>query len=212
MPPVTSDKNYQLLERELAVDDPWRLDSNSFEQERYAQMLRMSRCNGDVVHALEVGCAAGAFTEMLAPHCQRLTVVDVMPQAIERARQRTKRWSHITWITCDIQQFSTAEQFDLIVVAEVLYYLKDIAEMHTAILNLVGMLAPNGALVFGSARDAPCRRCGHAAGAETVISLFNENLSEIERLHCHTESVNEDCLLVLFRKPINSSEQPNYGH
>ncbi|WP_456791679.1 nodulation methyltransferase NodS [Bradyrhizobium sp. USDA 4506] len=196
----------------MAVDDPWRLDSNSFEQGRYAQMLRLSRCNGDIAHALEVGCAAGAFTEMLAPHCQRVTVVDVMPQAIERARQRTKRWTHITWITCDIQQFSTAEQFDLIVVAEVLYYLKDVAQMHAAIRNLVSMLAPKGALVFGSAREAACRRWGHAAGAETVIALFNESLSEVERLHCHTESVNEDCLLVLFRQPTNSSEQTKLDH
>nr|WP_274617420.1 nodulation methyltransferase NodS [Bradyrhizobium oropedii] len=200
------------MERGLAVDDPWRPDSNSFEQERYAQMLRISRCNGDVAHALEVGFAADAFTEMLAPHCQRITVVDVMPQAIERARQRTKRWSHIAWITCDIKRFSTAEQFDLIVVAEVLYYLKNIAEMHAAIRNLVSMLAPNGALVFGSARDATYQRWGHAAGAETVIALFNESLSEVERLHCQTESVNEDCLLVLFRKPSHSSEQSNVGH
>ncbi|WP_375779255.1 nodulation methyltransferase NodS [Bradyrhizobium sp. ma5] len=209
---MTLDTNHQLLERELAVDDPWRLDSSSFEQERYAQMLRMSRCNGDYAHALEVGCAAGAFTEMLAPHCQRVTVVDVMPQAIERARRRTRKWSHITWVVCDIQQFSTAEQFDLIVVAEILYYLKDIADMHAAIRNLVSMLAPNGILVFGSARDATCQRWGHAAGAETAIALFNESLSEVERLHCRTESVNEDCLLVRFRKLGRSSEQSYVGH
>ncbi|WP_439360576.1 nodulation methyltransferase NodS [Bradyrhizobium sp. DASA03007] len=209
---MTLDKNRQLLERELAVDDPWRLYSSAFERERYAQMLRMSRCNGDVAHALEVGCAAGAFTDMLAPLCERLTVVDVMPQAIERARLRTRKWSHITWVTCDIQRFSTTEQFDLIVVAEVLYYLKDIVEMHAAIRNLVSMLAPNGALIFGSARDATCQRWGHAAGAETVIALFDESLSEVERLHCHTGSLNEDCLIVRFRKQSHSSEQSNVGH
>ncbi|WFU23347.1 SAM-dependent methyltransferase [Bradyrhizobium sp. CB1717] len=204
------DANHQLLERELSADDPWRLDSSSFEQERYAQMLRMSRCNGGVACALEVGCGAGAFTGMLAPLCARLTVVDVMPQAIERARRRTRKWSHITWVTSDIQRFWTTERFDLIVVAEVLYYLKDIVEMHAAIRNLVSILAPNGALIFGS--DATCQRWGHAAGAETVIALFNESLSEVERLHCHTESVNEDCLIVRFRKPGHSSEQSNVGH
>ncbi|WP_026202727.1 nodulation methyltransferase NodS [Bradyrhizobium sp. WSM2793] len=209
---MTQDKKHQQLERELATDDPWRLDSSAFEQERYAQMLRMSRCNGDVAHALEVGCAAGAFTDMLAPVCERLTVVDVMPQAIERARLRTGKWSHITWVTCDIQRFSTTDKFDLIVVAEVLYYLRDIVEMHAAIRNLVSMLAPNGALIFGSARDATCQRWGHAAGAETVIALFNESLSEVERLHCRTEAVNEDCLIVRFRKPGHSSEQSNVGH
>ncbi|MBH5372224.1 nodulation methyltransferase NodS [Bradyrhizobium glycinis] len=208
---MTSDKNRQLLERELAVDDPWRFDSSSFEQERYAQMLTMSRRSGDVACALEVGCAAGSFTEMLAPLCKRLTVVDVMPQAIERAQRRTRKWSHIKWVTCDIQRFSTTEKFDLIVVAEVLYYLKDVFEMHAAIRNLVGMLAPNGALIFGSARDATCERWQHAAGAETMIALFNESLSEVERLHCHTELPNEDCLIVRFQKQGHSSEQSNVG-
>ncbi|WP_338696198.1 SAM-dependent methyltransferase [Bradyrhizobium sp. 26S5] len=36
------DKNYHLFERDLAVGDQWRLDSNPLEQERYAQMVRMS--------------------------------------------------------------------------------------------------------------------------------------------------------------------------
>ncbi|MFB9263060.1 nodulation methyltransferase NodS [Bradyrhizobium erythrophlei] len=208
---VAEDKTYQLLERALAVDDPWRLDGNPFEHERHAQMLRMSLSKGSVTNALEVGCAAGAFTERLAPHCQRLSVVDVMPRAIDRARQRTKRWSHIKWITADVQQFSTAELFDLIVVAEVLYYLEDITKMRAAIRNLVSMLAPNGLLVFGSARDDTCRRWGHAAGAETVISIFNETLIEVERLHCQADPVNEDCLLVLVRKPVQSA-QSNCHH
>lgn len=78
----------------------------------------------------------------------------------------------------------TPEQFDLIVVAEVLYYLEDIPQMREAIAKLVKMLAPDGRLVFGSARDATCRRWGHAAGAETVIDIFKETLIEVERLHC----------------------------
>ncbi|WP_420969668.1 SAM-dependent methyltransferase [Bradyrhizobium sp. B120] len=164
----------------MAVGEPWRLDRNSFEQERYAQMLRIARRNGDVRRAFDVGCPAGVFTEMLAPHCQRITVLDVMPRAIA--------------------------------VAKGLYDLNDAAEMHAAIRNLPSMLAPNGTLLFGSTRDATCRRWGHAARAETLISLFNEILSVVERLHCHTESVNEECLLVLFREPSHSSEQSNRGH
>ncbi|MCA6107988.1 nodulation methyltransferase NodS [Bradyrhizobium cenepequi] len=198
---MSLDKKYQLLEQELSSDDPWRLDGNPFERERHTQMLRLSLSQGGITNALEVGCAAGAFTEMLAPHCQRLTVVDVMPRAIGRACQRTKRWSHITWIASDIQQFSTPELFDLIVVAEILYYLEDITEMRAVIRNLMRMLAPGGHLVFGSARDAACRRWGHAAGAETVIAMLNEMLSEVERVECQGESANEDCLLVYFRNP-----------
>ncbi len=202
---MSMDMTYRSLDRELAADDPWRLDGNPFERERHAEMLRLSLTRGAIKNALEVGCAAGAFTEMLAPHCQRLTVVDVVPRAISRAKERTRRWSHMVWVVSDIQRFSAAESFDLIVVAEVLYYLADTVEMRAAIRNLVGMLAPEGLLVFGSARDANCRRWGHAAGAETVIAILKETLVEVGRVHCQGESVNEDCLLACFRNSI----QPN---
>lgn len=197
---MSLDKNYQLLERELVADDPWRLDANPFERERYTQMLRMSLSRQSITSALEVGCAAGAFTEMLAPHCKRLTVVDVVPQAISRARRRTERWS-IGWKVADLQHFSPPEKFDLIVVAEVLYYLSDTLEMRAAVDNLAGMLAPGGLVVFGSARDHICRRWGHAAGAETVIAMLNEALVEVERIQCQGESDNEDCLIASFRWP-----------
>ncbi|MGL3104344.1 nodulation methyltransferase NodS [Bradyrhizobium sp. BR 1432] len=195
----------QLLERELAADDPWKLDGNPFERERHAQMLRLSLFNGAIKNGLEVGCAAGAFTEKLAPHCERLTVVDVVPRAIDRASLRTMQWSHITWIVSDIEQFSTAERFDLIVAAEVFYYLRDVAEMRTAVSNLVRMLAPDGHLVFGSARDATCRGWGHAAGAETIIAMLSETLVEAERVQCQGVSASEDCLLARFRNSNPSS-------
>ncbi|QQO23557.1 methyltransferase [Bradyrhizobium diazoefficiens] len=198
---MSLDKNYQLLERELVADDPWRLDANPFERKRYTQMLRMSLSRQNITSALEVGCAAGAFTEMLAPHCKRLTVVDVVPQAISRARRRTEKWSHIGWKVADLQHFSPPERFDLIVVAEVLYYLSDTLEMRAAVDNLAGMLAPGGLVVFGSARDHICRRWGHVAGAETVIAMLNEALVEVERIQCQGEPDNEDCLIASFRRP-----------
>ncbi|WFT97142.1 SAM-dependent methyltransferase [Bradyrhizobium barranii] len=206
---MSVDNTYQSLERELANDDPWRLDDNPFERKRHTQLLRLSLSKGAVSNGLEIGCAAGAFTEKLAPHCKRLTVIDVMPRAIGRAVQRTKRWSHISWAATDILQFSTAELFDLIVVAEVLYYLQDMTQMRTAIDNMVKMLAPGGHLIFGSARDATCRRWGHVAGAETVIAMLTETLIEVERAQCQGQSADEDCLLVRFRNPEQSSVRPN---
>ncbi|MET4328730.1 2-polyprenyl-3-methyl-5-hydroxy-6-metoxy-1,4-benzoquinol methylase [Bradyrhizobium sp. i1.15.2] len=203
------DNTYQSLERELANDDPWRLDDNPFERKRHTQLLRLSLSDGAVSNGLEVGCAAGAFTEKLAPHCKRLTVIDVMPRAIGRAVQRTKRWSHISWAASDILQFSTAELFDLIVVAEVLYYLEDMTQMRIAVDNMVKMLAPGGHLIFGSARDATCKRWGHVAGAETVIAMLTEALIEVERAQCQGQSADEDCLLVRFHNPEHSSVRLN---
>lgn len=82
-----------------------------------------------------------------------------------------KEAPHISWVISDVQQFSSDELFDLIIVAEVLYYVGDLVQIRAAVRNLVGLLAPGGHLVFGSARDANCQRWGHAAGAETTIAM-----------------------------------------
>ncbi|MDK2661892.1 nodulation methyltransferase NodS [Cupriavidus consociatus] len=199
-----------MLRRELDSDDPWQLDSNPFELERHWQMLRLSLAGGPITNALEVGCAGGAFTEKLAPYCQRLTVIDVIPQAIARTRERLKQPANAVWVLADVKNFSTQDKFDLIVVAEVFYYLSDLAEARTAIRNLSRMLASNGQLVFGSARDANCQRWGHVAGAETVLALLREELTEIERVECVGQSPNEDCLLARFRKTTFSSHKQIY--
>ena len=70
------------LASEISAPDPWRLQSNPFEHRRYAIMLDMIRARGHASQALEIGCAAGIFSELLAPLCTNLHIVDVMPQAI----------------------------------------------------------------------------------------------------------------------------------
>ncbi|MEM5433260.1 NodS methyl transferase (plasmid) [Cupriavidus taiwanensis] len=192
--------NLESLRRELNTDDPWRLDTNPYEHERHRHMLRLSLAQGRVTNALEVGCAAGAFTEKLVDHCHRLTVIDVVPQAIARARERLKEPANTTWIVSDVKDFSTHDKFDLIVVAEVLYYLDNLADMQSTIRNLAGMLVPAGQLVFGSSHDDSCRRWGHIAGAETVLAMLREELTEVEHFECKGQSLTEGCSLARFRK------------
>ncbi|MEM5345626.1 nodulation methyltransferase NodS [Paraburkholderia azotifigens] len=204
---LTRVTHFELLRRELEADDPWKLDSNPFEHERHMHMLRLSLAHGPITHALEVGCAGGAFTEKLAPHCQRLTVMDVMPPALARTRKRLMDPPNMNWIVSSVQHFSSADRFDLIVVAEVFYYLADIAEVRDAIGNLTRVLAPAGQLVFGSARDANCRRWGHIAGAETVLEMLSEQFNEIERIECVGQSPNENCLLARFQNAAHFSNQ-----
>ncbi|WIW50149.1 SAM-dependent methyltransferase (plasmid) [Bradyrhizobium sp. 62B] len=199
---MTFDKVLRLLEREMEADDPWRLNANPFEQERHAHLLRLCLAEGAVGNALEVGCAAGVFTAKLAPHCQQLVAIDVLPRAITRARERAQ-WPHIAWHISDVRDLDATKSFDLIVVAEVLYYLEHTGQMGDAIEKLTRMLAPSGRLVFGSARDASCQRWGHPAGAETMLDVLNEHLVETERVQCRGASIDEDCLIASFRTKSN---------
>jgi 2-polyprenyl-3-methyl-5-hydroxy-6-metoxy-1,4-benzoquinol methylase len=185
------------LEKELAGAEPWRLESNPFEQARYAAMLEIIKSARPYSNALEVGCAAGTFTERLAPLCERLCVVDLLPEAVERGALRLVGQTHITWQVDDIVTFAAPDGcFDLVVAAEVLYYLDGGRRLAQAIRNLTRLLAPDGMLVFSSARDDPCASWGLKGGAETCMRALSQSLRETRRRHCKGAFPDEDCLIV----------------
>jgi hypothetical protein len=55
------------LRAEISKDDPWLLETKAFDQARYATILDMLAESPEYESGLELGCAAGAFTEQLAP-------------------------------------------------------------------------------------------------------------------------------------------------
>jgi LmbE family N-acetylglucosaminyl deacetylase len=187
------------LQSEIAAGDPWRLESNPFEHQRYALMLNMIRTRGPFAHGLEVGCAAGFFTGLLAGVCERLHVVDVLPEAIERAAKRLSERRNITFESASVAgDFADGQSFDLIVVSEVLCYMPDLDTLRRVVANLAGRLAPGGLLVFGSAVDATCARWGLFAGAETAMREWDAHLREADRVACQGSYWGENCLIAAY--------------
>jgi SAM-dependent methyltransferase len=102
--------------------DPWELESSSFEADKYESQLKML---GDrrYQRILEIGCAAGHFTRMLAPLCDELVALDVSPAAIARSKA-SEIPAHVEFLAADVMQFDhEANQWDLIVLSETIYYL-----------------------------------------------------------------------------------------
>jgi len=186
------------LQHELTLLDPWTLEASPFDASRYERMLEFAGSGLRYNSALEVGCAAGVFTERLAPLCRELLVVDSLPAAIERASSRLKGRFNITWRVADIAGFKPPHAFDLIIASEVLYYLGGGKKLTRAIGNLVRLVAPGGVLIFGSATDAACARWGMSGGAETCIREFSRSLRETARTHLRGATANEDCLIVRY--------------
>ena len=109
---------------ELWADkDPWDLESSELDLRRYDRQLELL---GDRTYgrALEIGCAAGAFTRMLAPLCDELVGLDVSRPAIERARAAgeppgtTYRLENVMEV-----DFEREGEWDLVVMTETAYYL-----------------------------------------------------------------------------------------
>lgn len=106
-----------------ARDDPWELETSSFEAARYRRQLELLSAR-HYERVLELGCGAGAFTRHLAKFADAVLAVDVSPVAIDRARARVAL-PGVDFRVADaikIERLSGAP-WDLVVVSETIYYL-----------------------------------------------------------------------------------------
>jgi SAM-dependent methyltransferase len=74
-------------------------------------------------NVLDVGCGLGAFTRKLAPFSEAILGIDISEAAIAQARDRSLSHSNIRYAVAGVNGASKIEEaFDLIVLADVLYY------------------------------------------------------------------------------------------
>ena len=105
--------------------DPWDLETSPFEQAKYdAQLALIDAGARRYGRALEIGCAAGAFTRRLAERCDSVVALDIAEPAIALARART-RTTNIDYRVGNIMQWDAEldGQWDLVVLAETVCYL-----------------------------------------------------------------------------------------
>jgi SAM-dependent methyltransferase len=109
--------------------DPWRFETSAYEREKYNHTLG-SLPKVRFRRALEIGCANGALTERLAQLCDCLIAVDVVEQALVRARRRCADMANVTIRRASIPADRIDGPFDLILLSEVAYYWdsRDLAE------------------------------------------------------------------------------------
>jgi predicted TPR repeat methyltransferase len=102
--------------------DPWDYDSSEYERGKYAATL--AALDGRVYQrGLEVGCSIGAFTELLAQHCEALTALDFSARALALAAGRLREQAHVRLLEASFPEQVPAQRWDLVVCSEVLYYL-----------------------------------------------------------------------------------------
>jgi peptidoglycan/xylan/chitin deacetylase (PgdA/CDA1 family)/GT2 family glycosyltransferase len=129
--------------------DPWNYGS-TYEQEKYAQQLALLP-KQPIGLALELACAEGRFTELLAPRVDRLVAADISATALQRAAQRCRSHNNIEFLRLDLARDPLPEGADLIVCSEVLYYLDGEAELARVARRLASSLRPGGRLVTAHA-------------------------------------------------------------
>jgi SAM-dependent methyltransferase len=160
------------LERMYARTDPWDMTGarEQFRFERTSEILRRQLIpgGGTTASILEIGCGEGHQSVHLRRLCERLTAIDIVPVAIERARARAP---DVEWVLGHLEDqpwVDAGRKFDIVTACEVLYAFNDIPTT----LRLMSRLG-NACLVtyFGGAAHAmewPLRAV-RLAGRESFV-------------------------------------------
>jgi 2-polyprenyl-3-methyl-5-hydroxy-6-metoxy-1,4-benzoquinol methylase len=94
---------------------------------------------------LEIGCADGTVTAMLAARADRVVALDLCRESIERLGARGL--TNVEGVCGFVERYSPREPFDWIVMSEVVEHLRDPAAV---VARCLGWLAPGGRLLLSS--------------------------------------------------------------
>lgn len=188
--------------------DPWEY-SNDFEQLKYQQTIALLP-DVPIEKALELACAEGHFTELLAPRVGRLTANDISESAIQHARERCGNLDNIEFQCFDFLQQPIRGSFDLIVCSEVLYYVGTVTTLKRFAEQLVKNLNVGGHLVMAHSNavcdepEKPGFDWEHDFGARAIGEIF----STVAGLHLVTEGRSQLYRIHVFKR-VEASARPD---
>ena len=137
--------------------DPWDYAGVPYQGDRIrreVELLDSARGKARFARALEVGCAEGMFTELLAERCDSLLAVDISRVALARARQRRDWNGCVSFAEFDLRVDPIPDTYDLIVIVHTLEYIRNPILIRRARAKLVNALRPGGHLLVGTMRTS----------------------------------------------------------
>jgi SAM-dependent methyltransferase len=133
----------------LAAGNPertwgWGTPAGQLRAARRAKLIAAGAGLGPGVHALELGCGTGLFTEYFAATGARITAIDLSDDLLAFARARSLDPSRVQFQLGRFEDLRGGEPFDAIVGSSVLHHL----DLNDAIENAIRLLKPGGRFSF----------------------------------------------------------------
>ena len=149
----------------FAKPDPWKYRTSHYERMKYQRQLDIIKDrNPDPQRILEIGCAEGAQTLLLAEQFPRarITAVEISSNAFKRAEDNTRPFAdRITLVNADIAECQTQlreKYYDVIVWSESIYYLGgrlQLTTMYDLLGKILNKLKVTGLLVMANTVNLP---------------------------------------------------------
>ncbi len=160
-----------------AHDDPWESGNArySYQRWKYESLMQYLPVGRRYDRALDLGCGLGAMSLALTQVSDDVLGLDIAEAAVVEARRRNAAQPGLSFAQGDLATLdpALAHRFDLVVVADTLYYLDKVDDASLkAIATLVsGLLAPGGLCLlanhyfFSADKDSRLTRRIHDAFA-----------------------------------------------
>lgn len=134
--------------------------------------------------ALDLGCGSGVFSVYMAKHGYDVTGIDLMPRAIEMAKERAgNENARVEWVNADLLEWKTPLAFDLILDSGCLHSLIG-GDLRLYRAQLLTWLAPGGDYIlghFGKRGFLDWRPVGPARRTRAqIVELFSPELKELD--------------------------------
>lgn len=150
-----------------ASPDPWASASTSYvyQQRKYRTLVSLLPAGRRFFRALDLGCGVGLMSKLLVAHADEVVGMDIAQAAVGHARTAHGMVRNLTFQQGDVLDLPAAldVRFDLVVIADVLYYLLplDDAALASIALRVADLIAPNGVCLLANhfffAADADSR-------------------------------------------------------
>jgi cyclopropane fatty-acyl-phospholipid synthase-like methyltransferase len=158
---------------------------------------------------LEIGCAEGAFTELLVDRCEAILGVDFSQTALRRASQRRDWGGRVKFEQFDLRRQQLNGNFDLIVVMDVLDCFPT-RDLKTACEKVLRCLPYRGFLLVTGVKQADV--FDRAWWSKWIIvggQRIKRHLLEHPGLKLAAEAELDTHVLAVFEKAEKSAD---YGH
>ena len=136
-------------------EDPWGSGSEA-ERRRFAVTLAMldEAEPNRFSSAVELGCAEGIFTEIIAPRCDSLLGLDYSSVALKRARANLADFPNVRFQKWDMRDFTIDGEYDLVIAMGVITSLYRPGDVKKACRMVVDAMKPGGYLLFSDVRQS----------------------------------------------------------
>lgn len=136
-------------------DDPWASATPRYryQQRKYEQIMALLP-DRRFRNTLDLGCGLGLLSQHLAGRSDKVLGIDVASAALDHARQRAGGLDNLSFIQGDVLDLPAEldGQFDLLVIADTLYYLSPLSDelLKTLSTRLSRLLTQDGICVLAN--------------------------------------------------------------